>query len=242
MFLRTIGSYKNHMVSHPRRRHSSAWQLFHCLLFGGGGGGKSISVAGSAGAWSCEILRLPCFLDSSYVVVRLSALCAGFSLPQGRFLFLNQPQGSWKDSINWKFVWPHWELNPLPSGLVQMLKKCEFLLSYLSGWRNWITGFSHSLQRGSSNRHKKTSVSVLDSQSGNGQKFLKRKMSDPDIHHSLSNVGSPTGTSAPRSAAISIPQHRSSDVSPQQSLSAGCEYPWNFFHLHAVMYKFKNQI
>ncbi|PNF39096.1 hypothetical protein B7P43_G04143, partial [Cryptotermes secundus] len=81
--------------------------------------------------------------------------------------------------------------------------------------------FSRSLQRGSSNRHKKTGVPVLDSQSGSGQKFLKRKMSDPDIHHSLSNVGSPTGTSAPRSAAISIPQHRSSDDSPQQSASVG---------------------
>jgi hypothetical protein len=83
---------------------------------------------------------------------------------------------------------------------------------------------SRSLQRGNSNRHKKANASVLESQSGSGQKFLKRKMSDPDIHHSLSNVGSPTGTSAPRSAAISIPHHRSSDVSPQQSTSIGCEY------------------
>ncbi|XP_069703010.1 GATOR complex protein Iml1 isoform X2 [Periplaneta americana] len=82
------------------------------------------------------------------------------------------------------------------------------------------TRFSRSLQRMNS-RQKKTSVAVLESQNGSGQKFLKRKMSDPDIHHSLSDVSSPSGTSAPRSAAISIPQHRSTEMSPQQSVSIG---------------------
>jgi hypothetical protein len=71
---------------------------------------------------------------------------------------------------------------------------------------------------------------MLDSQSETGKKFLKRKMSDPDIHHSLSDIGSPSGTSAPRSAAISIPQPHSSDISPQQSVSVGCEYAWNLSH------------
>jgi len=94
--------------------------------------------------------------------------------------------------------------------------------------------FSRSLQRVNGNRHKKSGVSVMDSQSGSGQKFLKRKMSDPDIHHSLTDVGSPTGTSAPRSAAISIPQHRSSDISPQQSVSVGCEYTYIIFFTHSV--------
>lgn len=79
-------------------------------------------------------------------------------------------------------------------------------------------------------RHKKTSVSMLDSQSETGQKFLKRKMSDPDIHHSVSDIGSPSDTSAPRSAAISIPQPHSSEISPQQSVSVGCEYTLNCFH------------
>ncbi|PSN43947.1 DEP domain-containing protein 5 [Blattella germanica] len=85
---------------------------------------------------------------------------------------------------------------------------------------HWINlRFSRSLQRMNS-RNKKTSTSAVDSQSDSSQKFLKRKMSDPDIHHSLSNVGSPTGSSAPRSAAISIP-HRTNEISPQQSVSIG---------------------
>ncbi|XP_034240343.1 GATOR complex protein Iml1 isoform X2 [Thrips palmi] len=128
------------------------------------------------------------------------------------------------------------------------------------------TRFSRQLQRASS-RHKKGSVTldggVSVSITGNGMqhhpKSLRRKISDPDIHH-INNgdailVGSPTnghshmmtspklisggpsvgpasplstllgsspvlGSSlTPRSAAISIPQIRSNNSSPQPSLS-----------------------
>ncbi|XP_066997885.1 GATOR complex protein Iml1 isoform X2 [Anabrus simplex] len=78
--------------------------------------------------------------------------------------------------------------------------------------------FSRSLQRMNS-RSKKGSIT--ESQGGSGQKVMKRKMSDPDIHHALIEVGSPTGSSAPRSAAISIPHHRSTEISPQPSSSIG---------------------
>ena len=75
-------------------------------------------------------------------------------------------------------------------------------------------------------RNKKSSApTATDTQSGIEQKLFKRKMSDPDIHHTLSNVGSPTGSSAPRSAAISIPHHRSDEISPQQSVSVGINNP-----------------
>ncbi|KAJ9573995.1 hypothetical protein L9F63_008625, partial [Diploptera punctata] len=68
------------------------------------------------------------------------------------------------------------------------------------------TRFSRSLQRMNS-RNKKSSTSTIDTQSGIEQKMFKRKMSDPDIHHILT--------------AISIPHHRTDEISPQQSVSIG---------------------
>lgn len=58
---------------------------------------------------------------------------------------------------------------------------------------------------------------VLDSHFIPGQKMIIRKMSDPDIHHVMSYIGSPIGSCAPRSAAISIPQNRPTQMSPEQS-------------------------
>nr|CAD7589464.1 unnamed protein product [Timema genevievae] len=74
--------------------------------------------------------------------------------------------------------------------------------------------FSQSLQRVNS-RYKKMSVTVPETD----QKLLKRKMSDPDIHHGLlaGTCSSPPGKSTTRSAAISIPQHRPTELSPQNS-------------------------
>nr|CAD7428224.1 unnamed protein product [Timema monikensis] len=73
--------------------------------------------------------------------------------------------------------------------------------------------FSQSLQRVNS-RYKKMSVTVPETD----QKLLKRKMSDPDIHHGLlAGTCSPPGKSTTRSAAISIPQHRPTELSPQNS-------------------------
>ncbi|KAK7794438.1 hypothetical protein R5R35_003809 [Gryllus longicercus] len=84
--------------------------------------------------------------------------------------------------------------------------------------------FSRSLQRMNSRSKKGSCADALG-----GQK-VKRKMSDPDIHHTCGtgdpsvvvvNVGSPGVASGARSAAISIPQHRAAELSPQQSASIG---------------------
>ncbi|XP_063239930.1 GATOR complex protein Iml1 isoform X2 [Bacillus rossius redtenbacheri] len=75
---------------------------------------------------------------------------------------------------------------------------------------------SASLQR-ISVRTKKASVTAMEGAPG-GPKAAGRKLSDPDIHHQAggSSPGSPTGTLAPRSAAISIPQNRGGDASSPQ--------------------------
>ncbi|KAK0165543.1 hypothetical protein PV328_004050 [Microctonus aethiopoides] len=59
---------------------------------------------------------------------------------------------------------------------------------------------------------KKTSVACMETHN-NAQalKLLKRKMSDPDIHHPISDLHSQPSASTIRSAAITIP-HRSHDV------------------------------
>ncbi|GLH03982.1 uncharacterized protein GBIM_09784 [Gryllus bimaculatus] len=84
--------------------------------------------------------------------------------------------------------------------------------------------FSRSLQRMNSRSKKGSCADALG-----GQK-VKRKMSDPDIHHTCGtgdpsvvvvNVGSPGVAGGARSAAISIPQHRAAELSPQQSASIG---------------------
>ncbi|XP_049833121.1 GATOR complex protein Iml1 isoform X2 [Schistocerca gregaria] len=80
--------------------------------------------------------------------------------------------------------------------------------------------FSRSLQRMNSRTRRS---GTLDTQSSSGQKTVSRKMSDPDIHHSGGDIGSPTGSSAPRSAAISIPYHHSSHASSPQQSSGNAE-------------------
>lgn len=65
-------------------------------------------------------------------------------------------------------------------------------------------------------RAKKTSVASMETHN-NAQilKLLKRKMSDPDIHHPPPDLHSPPAA-ATRSAAISIP-HRMDDVVSSES-------------------------
>lgn len=67
-----------------------------------------------------------------------------------------------------------------------------------------------------SNRTKKTSVACLETPNNlQALKLLKRKMSDPDIHHPPPELSSPTLLSS-KSAAISIP-HRNEEVNSVDS-------------------------
>ncbi|XP_043477241.1 GATOR complex protein Iml1 isoform X9 [Leptopilina heterotoma] len=80
--------------------------------------------------------------------------------------------------------------------------------------RNENIFYFNSLQR-VSNRTKKTSVACLETPNNLQALKLKRKMSDPDIHHPPPELSSPTLLSS-KSAAISIP-HRNEEVNSVDS-------------------------
>lgn len=100
-----------------------------------------------------------------------------------------------------------------------------------------------SLQRVST-RTKKTSVVCMETHN-NAQalKLLKRKMSDPDIHHPPSESHPPSlsviaSNSSSRSAAISIPSSRTEPVTSNGSNSEVSGGSFDIFHLKMRMISF----
>lgn len=78
----------------------------------------------------------------------------------------------------------------------------------------------YSVQR-ISTRTKKTSVACLETHNNSHLlKLLKRKMSDPDIHHPPPETHSPTAV-ALRSAAITIPHKTDDDNSESNEDGTG---------------------